>query len=120
MARILCVEDDADLLKLYSKVIHGFGHDVVPAANVHDGMEHIESLDLQVLITDWSLGEEDAAPLITAARKKKIPVMVISGSADGFAESFCKQADLYLQKPIGANEFFGFIRELLVAAPLAG
>ena len=120
MARILCVEDDADLLNLYSKVIRGFGHDVVAATNVPDGMEQIEFHDPQVLITDWSLGNEDAAPLITAARRKKMPVMVISGSADGFAESFCKQADLYLQKPIGANEFFGFIRELLVAAPLAG
>jgi len=120
MARILCIEDDPDLLKLYSKVIRDFGHDVVGATNVFDGMEQIQSHDLQVLITDWSLGNEDAAPLITAARKRKIPVMVISGSADGFAESFCKQADIYLQKPIGANEFFGFIRELLVAAPLAG
>jgi DNA-binding response OmpR family regulator len=120
MARILCVEDDADLLKLYGKVICGFGHEVVMASNVADGMDHLEERDLQVLITDWSLGKDDAAPLISSARKKKIPVMVISGSADGFAESFCKQADLYLQKPIGANEFFGFIRELLVAAPLAG
>ena len=120
MARILCVEDDADLLKLYTKVIRSFGHEVVVAANVFDGMEQMESQDLHVLITDWSLGREDAAPLIMAARRKKIPVMAISGGADGFAESFCKQADLYLQKPIGANEFFGFIRELLVAAPLAG
>ncbi len=120
MARILCVEDDVDLLKLYSKVIRGFGHDVVAASNLPDGMEYIESQHLQMLITDWSLGNDDAASLITAARKRKMPVMVISGTADGFAESFCKQADLYLQKPIGANEFFGFIRELLVAAPLAG
>jgi len=120
MARILCVEDDLDLLKLYAKVIRGFGHDVVAASSVADAMEQLEDGDLHILITDWSLGQEDAAPLITAARQKKVPVMVISGSADGFAESFCKQADLYLQKPIGANEFFGFIRELLVAAPLAG
>jgi len=49
-----------------------------------------------------------------------MPVMVISGRADGFAERYCKQAKLYLQKPTAANEFFGFIRELLVAAPLAG
>ena len=120
MARILCVEDDADLLNLYSTVICGFGHDVVAASNVPDGMEHIEAQHLQMLITDWSLGKDDAAPLIMAARKRKMPIMVISGTADGFAESFCKQADLYLQKPIGANEFFGFIRELLIAAPLAG
>src|SRR5438067_667550 len=120
MARILCVEDDCELLKLYGKVIRGFGHDVVTASNVPDGMQHIEEQHLQMLITDWSLGEDDAAALITAARTRKMPVMVISGTADGFAESFCKQADLYLQKPIGANEFFGFIRELLIAAPLAG
>src|SRR3954466_7266461 len=120
MARILCVEDDTDLLKLYSKVMCGFGHEGVGVTNVPEGMEHIEEEYLQMLITDWNLGHDDAAPLITAARKKKMPVMVISGTADGFAESFCKQADLYLQKPIGANEFFGFIRELLVAAPLAG
>ena len=120
MARILCVEDDADLLKLYGKIIRGFGHDVLTAANVSEGMGHLETRNLQMLITDWSLGNEDAAALITAARKKKMPVMVISGTADGFAESFCKQADLYLQKPIAPNEFFGFIRELLVAAPLAG
>src|SRR3954468_939548 len=104
MARILCVEDDTDLLKLYSKVIRGFGHYVVGVSNVSDGMENIETQHLEMLITDWSLGNDDAAPLITAARKKKMPVMVISGSADGFAESFCKQADLYLQKPIGSNE----------------
>ena len=64
MARILCVEDDADLLKLYSKVIRGFGHDVLAASNVPDGMKHIEAQHLEMLITDWSLGNDDAAPLI--------------------------------------------------------
>ena len=120
MARILCVEDDSDLLKLYSKLIRDCGHEVVPENNVPDAMRRLQQGRLQVLITDWTLGKQDATPLIATARKMKIPVMVISGSPDGFAESFSNQADLYLEKPIGTKEFFGFIRDLLVAAPLAG
>jgi len=120
MARILCVEDDSDLLTLYSKLIREFGHEVVSENNVPDALRRLHQGRLQILITDWNLGRHDAAPLIDTARKMKIPVMVISGSPDGFAESFSNQADLYLEKPIGPKEFFGFIRDLLVAAPLAG
>jgi len=120
MARILCVEDDSDLLKLYSKLIRDCGHEVVPENNVPDAMQRLQQGRLQVLITDWTLGKQDATPLIATARKMKIPVMVISGTPDGFADSFSNQADLYLEKPIGTKEFFGFIRDLLVAAPLAG
>jgi DNA-binding response OmpR family regulator len=120
MARILCVEDDPDLLNLYSKSIRGFGHDVIAALSVPDGIQQMEERRPQVLITDWNLGKQDAAPLIALARKMKMPVMVISGGADGFAESLSSPADLYLEKPIGPKEFFGFIRDLLVAAPIAG
>ncbi len=120
MARILCVEDDPDLLNLYIKSIRGFGHDVIAALSVPDGIKQMEERHPQVLITDWNLGRQDAAPLIALARKMKMPVMVISGSGDGFAESFSSPADLYLEKPIGPKEFFGFIRDLLVAAPIAG
>jgi DNA-binding response OmpR family regulator len=120
MARILCVEDDADLLQLYRKTIGSFGHEVIAVQSVPEGMQQMKSNTLHVLITDWSLGKQDAAPLIAAAREKKMPVMVISGSAIGLSESYSAPADLYLQKPIGTQELFGFIRELLVAAPLAG
>jgi DNA-binding response OmpR family regulator len=120
MARILCVEDDADLLHLYSEIIGGFGHEVIAVQSVLEGMQEMKTNKLHVLITDWNLGKQDAAPLIAAAREKKMPVMVISGSANGLSDSYSAPADLYLQKPIGTQEFFGFIRELLVAAPLAG
>lgn len=119
MARILCVEDDSDLLMLYSKLIRDCGHEVIPEKNVPDALQQLQQGRLQILITDWTLGKQDATPLIVTARKMKIPVMVISGSPNGFAESFSNQADLYLEKPIGPKEFFGFIRDLLVAAPLA-
>ena len=120
MARILCVEDDSDLLMLYSQLIRDCGHEVVPEMNVTDAMQRLQQGRLQILITDWNLGRQNAAPLIDTARKMKIPVMVISGTPGGFAKSFSNQADLYLEKPIGTKEFFGFIRDLLVAAPLAG
>jgi CheY-like chemotaxis protein len=105
---------------LYSKLIRDCGHEVVPEMNVPDAMLRLQQGRLQILITDWNLGRQNAAPLIDTARKLKIPVMVISGSQKGFAKSFSSQADLYLEKPIGTKEFFGFIRDLLVAAPLAG
>jgi DNA-binding response OmpR family regulator len=120
MARILCVEDDPDLLKLYSNVIRDCGHDVVAVTSVPDGMQQLQHNKLQILITDWNLGGQDATQLITTAHKMKIPVMVISGSPQAFAQGFASQADLYLEKPVGPREFFGFIRDLLVAAPLAG
>ena len=112
MARILCVEDQSDLLLLYIDILQAKGHAVAPFASVAGAMHHLVEEGADLLLTDWSLGLQTAAPLIEAAHSRQMPTMVLTGRLEECGLSGI-QTDLVVEKPISAAELTTFVRDLL-------
>ncbi|MGZ3457114.1 MAG: response regulator [Archangium sp.] len=63
MATILLVDDEADLLELYTDVLEVMGYEVIQA---HDGLEALELAHRQrpdLLVTDWMMPHLDGVEL---------------------------------------------------------
>jgi CheY-like chemotaxis protein len=117
MARVLVVEDDADLRELCSVVLRDAGHEVVEArdgAQAFDRMKTEPSavvLDLVMPVVD---GYEFLKQLRSSSRYALVPVIVISGTATG-SWSLRVGADRYLAKPFEVDVLTALVGEVIQA-----
>src|SRR5690606_2981248 len=84
MARILVVEDDADIREILRDQLESAGHDVVEAANGKAGLLEIRRRNCDLVITDIYMPEKDGLELINEmhAADHPPPVIAISGGGD--------------------------------------
>ena len=100
--RILLVEDHADTAKIVRRLLVAQGHDVILAGTVKDGLAAIETLPIDVMISDLGLPDGSGLELMrqVLARGKRTPAIALSGygtpsdiaqsKAAGFAEHLVK------------------------------
>lgn len=86
MSKILLVDDDPELLELYSDVLELMGHTIVRA---HDGREALELARRwlpDLVVTDWMMpemsGVELCHALASAEELQHIPVIMQSASGN--------------------------------------
>jgi len=116
MARILIIEDEADLVELYKLVLLGAGHEVVGAFD--DPQEPLSrpspQLDPDLIILDERLhglsGISALARLLRAFPRSKI--LFASADPDAVERSVREGAHLGLKKPFGIVEFLQAIQRL--------
>lgn len=114
MARVLVVEDDADLRELWVVVLRAAGHEVVEArdgAQAYDRMKRKPSavvLDLAMPVVD---GYEFLRQLRSSSRYASVPVIVVSGTATG-KWSLRLGADRYLAKPFEIDALTSLVGEV--------
>lgn len=84
MARILVVEDDADIREILRDQLESAGHDVVEASNGKAGLLEIRRRTCDLVITDIYMPEKDGLELINEmhAADHPPPVIAISGGGD--------------------------------------
>ena len=110
MEKILIVEDDKDLLKLFCTVLKKEGYDVAVA---EDGLQALRYLDrdyADLIISDIMMPNLDGYQLVEAVRKagRQTPILIITAK-DGFDDmrrGFSLGSDDYMVKPINVNELF--------------
>lgn len=124
MARILCVDDESDALRLKCTILGQAGHIATPAATLAEAMAYVRATPFDAIVMDWQFGAEDGHSLLQRIKQlTSAPVIVVSGFVSLAYQSSEPTADIYLEKPVDPSELVTILETLLRpghdAAPLA-
>ena len=122
---ILVIDDDALVLRVTEQMLRSPGFEVLTAADGRSGIElfrkHLATASpsnpIACVVLDWMMPVMDGEQTLRELRRlsPSTPVLVTTGgSQHGSAGSpDLRDADAFLQKPFGAEELLGKIRELV-------
>lgn len=114
MAKILVVEDDAELLKQLVDWLVADKFDVESANNGNDGDAFLKSYKYDLVILDWDLPGKPGIELLTRLRSTgdKTPVLMLTGKASltDKETGLDSGADDYLTKPFHFRELMARVR----------
>ena len=115
-ARVLIVEDEADIRRFVRMALEGEGHEAFEADSLKRGLIDAATRRPDLLVLDLGLPDGDGVDLIRDLRSwSAMPVIVLSargGEADKIA-ALDAGADDYLVKPFGAGELLARVRAQL-------
>ncbi|MBF0614473.1 MAG: response regulator [Magnetococcales bacterium] len=83
MTTILCVEDDAQLLALYRRVLEGHGFKVLTAGSGQEGLKQLHSGPIDLVITDMLMPEMDGVELILQVLMMQPRPLILAVSGGG-------------------------------------
>ena len=117
MAKILIVDDEANVRKLYSEELQSDGYETVLAENVSEAIASVQNDDPDLIILDIKLGEESGIDALTKIVEKRKDLPVILNSAYSvYKDNFRTwAADAYIVKSIDLDPLKEKIRDLLDA-----
>lgn len=107
MPRVLIIDDDRDLLRVCRVGLEALGHEVITAANAHDGLAEAAVRAPDVIVLDLGLPDLDGIEVCKRIRTwSAIPVVVLSadGAEDRKVDALGDGADDYMTKPFGMRE----------------
>ena len=117
MDPILVVDDEADFVANYQRLLRRRGYRVVSAGSRGDGLVILERDPLALVITDLRLPDGDGLELVRVARR--LPTPTPSIVVTGFASEASRMAALaagasaYLAKPFVAASFISLVEKTL-------
>lgn len=115
-ARILVVEDEADIRRFVRLTLAAAGYEVFEAAGVQRGLIEAGTRRPDALVLDLGLPDGDGMDLIRDLRTwSAAPIIVLSARAreDDKIAALDAGADDYLVKPFGAGELLARVRAQL-------
>lgn len=79
--RILLADDEVDILRIYSEMLAGNGHEVTSASNGKDVIQLLADREFDMLVLDLFMPEMDGFEAIATLREKgfTVPVIVMTG-----------------------------------------
>lgn len=123
MARILVIDDDAEIRHLIRRILEKAAHEVLDAPNGKVGVELYEQEEPDVIITDMVMPEMEGAETIVNIRSHSLDakIIAISGGSDLVSAPTCLRvgevagAVRTLSKPFTHKEILEAVREVLDA-----
>ena len=122
-ATVLVVDDDEDNALVLQVALERAGFEVTVARSMLDACAALATTAVDVLVTDYSLGDGDAVELLTTlgARRPRVAVLVTGyGSPEDRARSRAAGFDTHLLKPVSLDELVRAIRDKLVRSSPSG
>jgi DNA-binding response OmpR family regulator len=119
---VLLLDDERDILEMYSTHFQAEGVWVATAASAQEGVAAVEELRPDVVITDIGFGSEPSGALFVEALRgradtARIPLIVLTGLAIAeLPEHVRHDADLFLQKPVAPHALLQNVHRLLESA----
>jgi CheY-like chemotaxis protein len=114
MSKILCIDDEADLLDDIAEEIELAGHIVIQAADGRAGIEAILKHKPDLVICDIAMPHMSGFQVLATVREDHpelglMPFIFLSALADGsdVVDGLCLGADDYLTKPINFELLIG-------------
>jgi Response regulator containing CheY-like receiver, AAA-type ATPase, and DNA-binding domains len=104
-ARVLIVEDDSDLRRLYAIGLNKHGYEVKLAANGAEGVERIRAEKPDVVLLDWLMPLMDGSEVLTRLGEngsRDVRVIVISGQPA--PDALDPRIRCWLTKPVTIEE----------------
>jgi DNA-binding response OmpR family regulator len=121
-APVLVVEDEADLVTTYERLLRRLGYTVISAGSRAAGIAAVQAQPLSLVVADIRLPDGTGLDVVRAARATPAPppVMVVTGygSARTRRQVLEAGASAYLAKPFSVTEFTALIHQL-VQSPMA-
>jgi signal transduction histidine kinase/DNA-binding response OmpR family regulator len=118
-ARILVVDDNADLRSYVSGVLQQAGYQVWTARNGAEGFQNAQNRNPHLIVTDLMMPLVSGLEMIQMIRQdeqlKGTPIVLLTAKADEDTriEGAEKGADAYLSKPFNDRELLAEVRNLL-------
>lgn len=115
MPRILIVDDEVNVRKLYSEELENEGYETILAENVSEAVAAVEKDDPDLIVLDIKLGEESGidALIKIVERHKDLPV-IINSAYSVYKDNFQTwAADAYIVKSVDLTPLKEKIGELL-------
>ena len=124
-ARILVVEDDAEIVEALRRGLTGHGYDVQVAGTAREALDALRQRPADVILLDLGLPDLDGIEVVRRVRETgSTPIVVLSARDNEAAkvEALTLGADDYLSKPFGMNELIARIGVALrhAAGPASG
>jgi CheY-like chemotaxis protein len=100
MARILIIDDEADIRGLYRRLLEAAGHEVIEAPDGDVGVKLYRKGRTDLIITDIIMPEKEGIQTIMELRRDfpQVKIIAISGGGTAMASATC----LHLAKGLGA------------------
>lgn len=112
--RILVVDDDAHILKLYKLELEEEGYDVTIAGSGKDAMEKFEQEEFDLVTLDILMPDVDGITLLRKMKELKPRMPIIMSTAYDYRDDFAVWAsEAYLVKSADLTEMKGMIRKLI-------
>lgn len=122
MLRILIVEDDRELRRLFAHVLIKNGYSVKEVTNGRDALETLENEYMDLIISDIMMPVMDGYEFVRELRDSgnNTPVMMITAkdAFDDMRLGFLSGSDDYMVKPINVNEMVLRVQALLRRAQM--
>jgi two-component system, OmpR family, KDP operon response regulator KdpE len=115
-ARILIVDDEAQIIRVLSMACAAQGYQVKSAADGESALAVLKSWPAELIITDLSMPNMDGVELCRAVRKlSNVPILVLSvrNQERVKVEALDAGADDYVTKPFQINELLARVRAAL-------
>jgi DNA-binding response OmpR family regulator len=115
MNKVLIVDDEEHILKLYQRELIDEGYEVHTASNSKEALKIVQNNPLDLVVLDIRLKEENGLDTLSELRKLKKGMPIILNSAYNTYKSDFKSwlADAYLVKSPNLSELKQKIAELL-------
>ena len=120
MAKILVVDDDLILGRLYKSALENDGHEVDTAADGEEGLEKVKSFHPSFILSDIMMPRMDGLTFLKklkdAKETKDIPVIVMTNLNDEENAKIAKKdgaLKLVLKNEQGPQEVVKLIKEVL-------
>ena len=115
MATILVMDDEAPIRTLIRTALESVGHEVMEAANGHDGLALYRQRPADLVIVDIHMPEIDGLDTIIELTQQLLDVKVIAVSGAAEDQSLLDTARLLgarqtLHKPFGLQELLNAVR----------
>lgn len=125
-ARLLVVDDDADMRNLISRMLHREGHEITHAANGREALKCLAAHDYDLVLSDLFMPETDGIELIREVPRRSpgTPVLILSGADDTSHGHLLRAARMLgaigaIAKPVSAADLRGAVRAALAQMPAA-
>lgn len=116
---ILVVDDEADLLATYERLLRRQGYWVVATVTRRMALDALHWAHPALVVADLRLADGDGLDVVRAARALQVPppVIVVTGfpSAESRQQALQAGASAYLSKPFPVATFAGLVQDLLRA-----
>ncbi len=122
LRRILCVDDEPEVLQLLGRVLREAGYTVEEATTGAAARTALADSPPALLILDIGLPDVDGWTLLRevrgTGRTRSLPVLLLIGPDQGQADrAVALEADEFLTKPVSPTVVLGIVRELMGRVP---
>jgi two-component system response regulator HydG len=120
-SKILVIDDDVDICLLMERFLTRNGFEVTTAQSGKRGLEILNDLEPDLVLTDFKLGDINGAELLRKVKEKypSVPVIIITGYSDiKVAINVMKQGAYdYVTKPLFPDEILMTIKKAMESKP---